>query len=180
MDAAIRRVSRVGILSVTNYIIGLPGESRADLLSVVDDMRAREVRYGQPSNVFIFFAWPGTPIVSRLRAMHVEVARGMDAWSDVMLGDASRLRFLQARHRRLVESIYYVTVLVKKQPVRVFSRHIPAASSARRQRSFAHWSTCARRRPWSGGGAVASRGASCGSCCTPWPGRGTRSTGGAC
>jgi anaerobic magnesium-protoporphyrin IX monomethyl ester cyclase len=125
VDAAIRRVSRAGILSVTNYIIGLPGESRADLLSVVDDMRARDARYGQPSNVFIFFAWPGTPIVSRLRAMHVEVARGMDAWSNVMLGDASRLRFLQARHRRLVQSIYYVTSLVRKQPVRVFSTPHP-------------------------------------------------------
>lgn len=120
VDTAIERLARSGIGNVLNYIIGLPEESTADLTAVVHDIKTRESRYGQPINIYIFFPWPGTPILDRIKGPSFSVPAGMNEWSDVLLGDADRLRFHSGTYRRMVQTVYYVTSFAKHRPVSVF------------------------------------------------------------
>jgi radical SAM superfamily enzyme YgiQ (UPF0313 family) len=120
VDAAIERLSMAGIGCVLNYIIGLPGESPADLMSVVHDIKRRDSRYGQPINLYIFYPWPATPITDRVRALGGELPEGVDGWSGVFLGDAGALRFHSASYRRMVQTAYYVASLAKQRPLYVF------------------------------------------------------------
>jgi anaerobic magnesium-protoporphyrin IX monomethyl ester cyclase len=121
VEKALERLSSAGIEIIVNYIIGLPEETSDDLESVLRDIRTRGERFHQPLNVYVFFPWPGTPIVERIRNTPYSVQRGMEQWSDVFLGDARPLRFLSARHRRRVQTIYYVVALLHDKPLAVFA-----------------------------------------------------------
>lgn len=120
VETALERLSEAGIALVTNYIIGLPDETRDDVLSIVQDVKRREQAYSHPVNVYVFFGWPGTAIINRLDGSGYRVPRTMEQWSDVFLGNAGILRFHTRRHRRMVQTVYYIISILQKRPLAVF------------------------------------------------------------
>jgi anaerobic magnesium-protoporphyrin IX monomethyl ester cyclase len=112
VERAFERLTAEGIGMVTNYIVGLPGETSHDVRAVVKDIKTREAHARHEFNLYIFFGWPGTPILERVYREGGQVRRGMSSWSDVLLGDADPLTFHPARYRSFVQTVYYVTALV--------------------------------------------------------------------
>lgn len=115
-----RILEKAGIAMTVNYIIGLPGETEADVRAVVRDVKNRESRAGD-LNVYLFNAWPGTPILEKLRRDSFPVPRDMAGWSGLLLGHAGTLRFHSRRHRRRIQTLYYVICLVNNRHIQWFT-----------------------------------------------------------
>lgn len=130
-----------GVSMTINYILGLPGETAEDLDSVVRDIKQREDRGGE-LNIYIFSAWPGTPILGKLDERQFSVPADMAGWSDILLGNAEVLGFHSARHKQRVQTLYYVICLLNGRHIQWFTGAPgPFIEAARRVLLFA-----ARRR----------------------------------
>lgn len=113
-------LEHAGIAMTVNYIVGLPGETEDDLRAVVHDIKHRQNRAGE-LNIYIFNAWPGTPILLKLDGADARVPRDMSGWSDLLLGDAGALRFHSRRHRDRIQTLYYVICLLNNRHIQWFT-----------------------------------------------------------
>lgn len=113
-------MENAGIAMTVNYILGLPGETEADLTNVVRDIKSREGRSGN-LNVYIFNGWPGTAILKKLGPDHYFVPQDMPGWSDIQLSNTASLRFHTRRHRSRVQTLYYVICLLNDRHISWFT-----------------------------------------------------------
>jgi radical SAM superfamily enzyme YgiQ (UPF0313 family) len=120
VGAAQKALENIGITMTINYILALPEETEADLGSIVRDIKKREERSGD-LNVYIFNAWPGTPIVDKLDPSTFQIPTDMAGWADLMLSNADPLRFHSWRHRGRVQTMYYVICLLNDRHIQWFT-----------------------------------------------------------
>jgi len=108
IQAAGRTFAQQGLSLTRNFILGLPGEEYEDVRSTVDDIADLRSNCDEAINIYVFCAWPGTPIIERLRRTPYQVPVNTGQWSRLIPGDADGQVFHPPRHRRLIRTVYYV------------------------------------------------------------------------
>jgi radical SAM superfamily enzyme YgiQ (UPF0313 family) len=120
VERAHTKLHNSGIEMITNYIIGFMEENQHDLFEVINDIKKRTKKYNGTINIYIFNAWPGTPVINRITLKGYQVQNNMMSWSKILLGSADKLNFHSKEYRRFVQTVYYVVSLSMKRPVYVF------------------------------------------------------------
>jgi radical SAM superfamily enzyme YgiQ (UPF0313 family) len=130
IDAA-NALKSVGVTGNYSWIIGLPGEERADLeqtLALVD--KIGEVQPNAPQRLRIYSPYPGAPLYEKAKAMGYRTPRNLYEWSRLSrenceldyivdkwelktISYASYFKFYLGR-QHIVKPIYYLPALVLK------------------------------------------------------------------
>lgn len=100
----------------TNFVLGFPGETRADVAAMLDAVERRWRCTGYRCQVFMFSPWPGTPLFRSAVEGGMDAPQTLEQWSRLKLGNADHLTFHSASHQRFIQAVFYMHLFLHKKP----------------------------------------------------------------